>query len=79
MIFSLRLVFFQNFLGKKSKFMENDMFHVVAENMNASVNELMYYIKVISHDPKEVEMLTHHFKERVRQDKKGEARNKIFS
>ena len=66
-----------------SKFTEKDMFHVVAENMNASVNEVMDYIKVnhplISHDPKEVEMLTHHFKERVRQDKKGEARNKIFS
>ena len=63
-----------------SKFTEKDMFHVVAENMNASLNELMDYIKVknpsISPDPKVVEMLTHHFKERVRKDKKRKRQGK---
>ena len=53
-----------------SNFTEKDMFHVVAENMNASVNKLMDYIKVNHPNPKEVEMLTHHFKERFRKDKK---------
>ena len=63
-----------------SKFTEKDMFHVVAENMNASLNELMDYIKVIytsiNPDPKVVEISMHSFKERVRKDKKRKRQGK---
>ena len=66
-----------------SKFTEKDMFHDVAENMNASLNKLMDYIKVknpsISPDPKVVEMLTNRFKERVRKDKKKKRQKKSLA